>query len=188
MVPYRSESYSSMAILVRTPGPVTTLAPAFRSEVQQLDGELPVFDIGSLEEWFQRGRWHFRVFGTTFLIFALIAMGMAAVGIYGVMAHSTIRRTREIGVRLALGADTSGILRLILRRGAIQLLIGMVLGLGAAIAVCRLMSGLLFKVSPQDPLTFAGVIFILCMAGLIACWLPAHRAAKLDPVKALRYE
>jgi predicted permease len=188
MVPYRSESYSSMAILVRSQGTVTALAPAFRSEVQQLDGELPLFDVGSLEEWFQRGRWHLRVFGTTFFIFALIAMGMAAVGIYGVMAHSTVRRTREIGVRLALGADTSGILKLVLGRGAKQLLVGMVLGLAAAIAVCRLMAGLLFKVSPQDPFTFAGVTLVLCMAGLAACWLPARRAAKLDPVKALRYE
>lgn len=136
----------------------------------------------------QRGRWHLRVFGTTFLIFAVIAMGMAAVGIYGVMAHSTSRRTREIGVRLALGADTVGILRLVLGRGAKQLLVGMVLGLGAAIAVCRLMAGLLFKVSPQDPLTFAGVTLVLCMAGLAACWFPARRAARLDPMKALRYE
>jgi ABC-type antimicrobial peptide transport system permease subunit len=97
MVPYRSESYSSIAMLIRSQVPVASLAPALRREVQQVDGELPLFDVGSLEEWFQRGRWYLRVFGTTFLIFAVIAMGMAAVGIYGVIAHTTNRRTREIG-------------------------------------------------------------------------------------------
>jgi len=187
-VPYRMDSYDSMVLLVRTSGSPSSLVTAFRREVQQLDQDLPLFQTGALQEWFERGRWHLRVFGTVFVIFAVIAMGMAAVGIYAVMAHATVRRTQEIGVRLALGAGMRNILTLVLGRGLKQLGIGMFLGIAAAVGVCQLMAGLLFKVSPRDPVTFAIVGGVLGLAGVAACWLPARRASKLDPVKALRYE
>lgn len=188
LVPYRFESYGGMVLLLRTGGSPAALAPAVRNEVAQIDRDLALYETSSLAEHFARQRWYLRVFGTVFLIFAVIAMGMAAVGIYAVMAHATSRRTREIGVRMALGADVRSILRLVLGRGLIQLALGMVLGIVAALAVCRLMSGLLFGVSAADPLTFVTVALALGAAGLAATWFPARRAARLDPVRALRYE
>jgi predicted permease len=187
-VPHRFESNSGMAILIRTQGPPAALAPALRSEVQQLDEDLPLFAVQSLEEEYQRSRWHWRVFGTLFLIFAVVALGMAAVGIYAVMTHATNRRTQEIGVRMALGAGFADIMRLVLRRGLLQLALGMVLGMGAALGVCQLMGRLLFKVSPRDPVTFVTVAAALGAVGLMACWMPARRAAKVDPMRALRCE
>jgi len=188
LVPYRFESSSSMSVMLRTQGLPTTLTSSIRKEVQQIDQDLPLFDTRTLQEQFERQRWYLRVFGTLFLIFAVVAMGMAAVGIYAVMAHAASRRTREIGVRMALGAGVGSILRLVLARGVKQLVLGMVLGLAAALAVCRLMSGMLFMVSPNDPVTFIAVALTLSAAGLAATWVPARRAARLDPVKALRYE
>jgi putative ABC transport system permease protein len=113
---------------------------------------------------------------------------MAAMGIYAVMSQATNRRRREIGVRMALGAGVGTILRLVLERGVKQLALGLALGLAAAIAVCRLMSGVLFLVSPNDPLTLACVSLILAAAGLAATSLPARLAARINPVQALRYE
>jgi putative ABC transport system permease protein len=187
-VPHRFDSYAGMTILIRTQGAPASLAQAVRSEVQLLDEDLPLFNVESLEDYFRRARWQWRVFGTLFLIFAVVALGMAAVGIYAVMAHGTSRRTQEIGIRLALGAGFGDIMRLVLRRGLLQLILGMVLGISAALAVCQLMARLLFKVSPRDPITFALVAIALAAAGLLACWIPARRAARLNPVRALRYE
>jgi putative ABC transport system permease protein len=156
--------------------------------VHQADEELPLFEVQSLEERFQRSRWYLRVFGTLFSVFAIIALAMAAVGIYAVMAHSTGQRRQEIGVRMALGADFVDVLRLVLGRGVKQLMIGATIGLAAAIVVCQLMARILFKVAPNDVVTLALVTFALLAIGLTACWFPARRAARLEPVKALRYE
>jgi ABC-type antimicrobial peptide transport system permease subunit len=186
-VPYPFESSSSMALLMRTRGATSALAPALRREVQQVDQDLPLFDTMSLTAFFERQRWYLRVFGTLFLIFATVAMGMAAVGIYGVMSYAASRRTREIGVRMALGAGVASILRLVLGRGVTQLALGLVLGLAAAFGVTRLMRVFLY-VSPTDPITFIAVPVVLCAAGLAATWFPARRAARLDPVRALRHE
>jgi predicted permease len=187
-LPYRFENDTSMAVMIRTSGSPDDLTSAVRREVQQLDQDLPLFDTMSLDKRFARGRWHLRVFGTLFFIFALVALGMAAVGVYAVMANAANRRTREIGVRMALGAGAGSIVTLVLGRGVKQLVLGTVLGLGAALAICQLMSRLLFGVSPNDPVTFITVAVALTSAGLLATWIPARRAARLDPVKALRYE
>jgi len=186
--PYRWDGHGSMGMLIRTAGNATSLAGALRQEVQRIDGELPLSDVETLDANMARNRWHLRVFGTLFLIFALIALGMAAVGIYAVIAHATGQRTREIGVRLALGARGGTIVRMVLNRGLIQIAIGMAIGMGAALYICRLMESVLLKVSPSDPVTFGIVGFTLFSAGLAACLVPARRAARLDPLVALRHE
>ncbi|MCC6369145.1 MAG: ABC transporter permease [Bryobacterales bacterium] len=187
-VPYQQESYSGMTLLLRTQPDASALAAPLRAQVQSLDEDLPLSGVELLSESIQRDRWYLRVFGSLFLIFAAIAMLMAAVGIYAVMSQATIRRTQEIGIRIALGADIPDILRLVLGRGMKQLALGMALGLAAALAACGLMASLLFHVSPRDPVTFAAVVAVLAAAGLLACWLPARRAAALHPLKALHYE
>jgi putative ABC transport system permease protein len=188
VVPYRTDAQSNMALLIRSARSPAALATAVRGEVQQLDGNLPLSFVESLEKQLDRGRWYLRVFGTLFLIFAVIAMGMAAVGIYAVIAHATARRTREIGIRLALGASPGTILRMALSRGLVQIGVGLTLGLTAAFFACRLMGNLLFKISPNDPLTFTIVPCTLLITGLAACLVPARRAAHLNPVEALRSE
>ena len=187
-VPYNWEGQNGMAILIRTAGNPVTLSSALRREVQQIDDLLPLFDVETLEKNLDRSRWHLRVFGTLFLSFAVIAMGMAAVGIYAVIAHAVTQRTREIGVRLALGAGAGSIVRLVLSRGLVQIGLGMTLGLAAAFYLCRLMGALLIQVSPSDPLTFATVGLTLLLAGIAACLIPARRAGRLDPLEALRHE
>ncbi len=186
--PHRMGSSGFVAMMVRTDGNPANLAGAVRREVQQLDELLPLFDVEPLAETMARSRWHLRVFGTVFAIFGLIALGMAAVGIYAVMAHATGQRRREIGIRLALGASSGRIIGDVMRRGLVQLGIGMTAGLAAAWFAGRLMTRLLFGVSPEDPITYLSVTAVLLSAGLAACWVPARRAARLDPLTALRQD
>jgi ABC-type antimicrobial peptide transport system permease subunit len=128
------------------------------------------------------------VFGTAFLIFAVGALLLASIGIYAVVAQTTIRRTQEIGVRMAMGATSPSIQRLVIRRGLKQLTVGTALGLGIAFALTRLMGELLYGVSPTDPVVFSSVIGVIALVGFAACWLPARRAAALDPLRALRHD
>ncbi len=187
-LPYRQQAPSYVSLVIRTAGDATAAASGVRAAVQQLDQDLPLFDVRSLDQALERNRWYLRVFGTVFFVFAVMALTLASVGIYAVVAQSTSRRTQEIGVRMAIGATSLNILSHIVGRGLRQLLIGMALGLGAAFAATRLMKGVLFGVSPSDPVVFIAISLLLGGVGLFACWLPARRAAALDPVKALRYE
>jgi ABC-type antimicrobial peptide transport system permease subunit len=120
--------------------------------------------------------------------FGLLALLLAALGIYGVLAYAISRRTREIGVRMALGAQIKDVLTLVMRQGIGLLAMGIVLGLLGAFAATRLLRSFLFEVQPLDPLTFGVVVVLLASVALLACWLPARRAAKVDPMEALRYE
>ena len=187
-VSFRQEKSGFMELLVRTAGKPTALAADVRGQVQLLDQDLPLFDVRTMREKQDRSRWYLSVFGTLFFSFAMIALLMAAVGIYAVMAQATVRRTQEIALRMALGATAGGIVRLVLRRGVAQLTAGLVLGMAGAFAATRLMGQLLFRVSPTDPAVFVSVPLLLVAVGLFACWLPARRAASLHPAQALRTE
>ena len=188
IVPHRMDGNGSMALLVKTSGNPAGLSTAVRREVQQLDELLPLFSVEPLAETMARSRWHLRVFGVVFGIFAFIALGLAAVGIYAVISHATGRRTREIGIRLALGATGGMILRDVLQRGLLQLGLGLAVGVTGAWLTCRLMGNLLFQVSADDPTTYLGVAGVLLLAGVAACVAPALKAARLDPLAALRQE
>jgi putative ABC transport system permease protein len=184
-VPYRQEDQSGFTLIARTTGEATRLGAVVRGEVQAVDLDLALGDVGTLESRLARSRWMYVVFGTLFVIFAGTALLMAGIGLYGVMAQATSRRTREIGIRVALGATPGRILSTVMRRGVLQLMLGLALGLGAAFGVTRLMSTLLFGVGPRDPIVFAAVSVILLAVGLLSCWLPARRAATIAPLIAL---
>jgi len=186
--PYRMDPLRGVAILARTRAPPESLIEAFRKQVRNVDEDLPVFDAKTMEQILVDQRWPFRVFGTLFAIFATIGLALSAVGIYAVVAYSVTRRTQEIGVRMALGATTGSVLRLILSLGYKQLAIGLILGLGAAFGLTRVLKSLLVQITPTDPVTFAGIALLLLVIGGVACWMPARKAAKIDPMIALRYE
>jgi putative ABC transport system permease protein len=186
-VPYRQEESEYMALLVRSAANPAPLASAVRVAVQNLDQDLPLLEVRTLAKAVEHTQWFLRLFGTVFAAFALIALVMASVGIYAVMAQATSGRTREIGVRMALGATSRNILRLVLGRGMIQLMVGLALGLAAAFPAARLIATLPFRVPATDPIVFA-VSLLLASVGVFACWLPARRAAALNPVNAIRHE
>jgi ABC-type antimicrobial peptide transport system permease subunit len=159
-----------------------------RSAVAAVDPYLPTSTLETLADGLAGIRWPYRVFGTLFSVFALIALGLAGVGIFGVMAYSVGQRTAEIGLRMALGATETAILTMVMRTGVWQIAIGLGLGLAAALGAARFIGSVLTRVSPTDPMTFLSVFLILAAAGLIACWLPARRALRIDPLTALRHE
>ena len=183
--PFRQEGWKSMALLVQSTVDPTT---AVRAAVQNLDPDLPLRDTSMLTGAVEHQKWFLHLFSRVFLGFALIALVMASVGLYAVIAHATGSRTQEIGVRMALGANARNIMMLVMKRGLWQIAAGLVLGLGAALPVTRLIASLPIGVAPSDPVIFPLVASVLAAVGLVACWLPARRAAALDPVKAIRYE
>jgi putative ABC transport system permease protein len=187
-IPYGLETESSMSVAARTTVPPSTLKQVFRREVQAIDNDLPVQNLRTMEEQLERENWPYRVFGGLFAIFAAIALGLASVGLYAVIAHSVSQRTQEIGVRIALGARDGNILRLVFSQGMTQLGMGLVLGLAAALAVTKILKSLLVDVSPSDPATFVSVMLILAFAAGLGCLIPARRAMRVDPIEALRHE
>jgi putative ABC transport system permease protein len=187
-VPYRQDAARSYAVVARARVATTTLVPAFRKEIQLLDEDLPVFRVMTLQEHFIEQRWPFRVFGTLFAVFAGIALVLSSVGIYAVMAYAVSQRTQEIGVRMALGASGGSILRMVMQRGLVQLAIGLTVGLAGAFGVTRVLKALLVQITPTDPVTFVTISALLSAVAVIACWVPARRAMRVDPVVALRYE
>jgi hypothetical protein len=184
-VPYREEGWGNMALVVESS---TDPVSAVRSAVQGLDQDLPLTDIFRLDQAVEHEIWFLRLIGELFVGFAFIALIMASVGIYAVMAHAAAGRTREIGVRMALGATTRNVLTLVMSRGLWQVAAGVGLGLAAGIPIVRVMASLPIGVSPSDPTVFFAVASVLASVGIFACWLPARRAAALDPVKAIRCE
>ncbi len=187
-VPYRAKPVGGYAILVRAGVSPTSLTSALRKEIRAIDGELPVFGVATLQETFLQQQWPFRVFGTLFALFALIALLLSSVGLYAVMSYSVTRRTQEIGVRLAMGASSGNILLLVLSHGLRQLGIGLAIGLAGAFGLARVLKSILVGVTPTDPTTFVAISVVLIVVGVRACWLPARWAMKMDPTMALRYE
>ena len=187
-LPYGLEKDSSPFVAARTSVPPSTLKEVFRREVQALDIDLPAGNLRTMDEQLERQNWPYRVFGSLFAIFAVIALGLASVGLYAVIAHSVNQRTQEIGVRIALGARDRNILTLVFSQGMTQLVIGLVVGLAAALAVTKVLKSLLVDVSPSDPMTFVSATLILSLAAGLGCLIPARRAMRVDPIEALRHE
>lgn len=187
-LPFRQRPQNVMSIAARTRVPAATLGDTFRRAVQAVDPDLPVRDLATLETQVALHNWTLRVFGSMFAIFGGIAFLLASVGLYAVIAHSVNQRTQEIGVRLAMGAKMTDVLRLVFAQGMGQLAIGLAIGLAAALAVTRVMGDLLVGVSPTDPLTFTTVALVLVLAGVLGCAIPARRAIRVDPAITLRHE
>jgi putative ABC transport system permease protein len=187
-LPYRQEPPAGASLLVRSALPPASVMDAVRKVVQSVDADQPVFTIQTLDEMLAETRWPYRVFGGIFLIVAFVALALSAVGLYAVMAYSVTQRTQEIGLRMALGAESREVLWLILRRGLVQLAIGLSLGLAGAIALTRVMRQLLVGVTPTDPVTFTAITVLLTIVAMAACLLPARRATRVDPLIALRAE
>jgi putative ABC transport system permease protein len=164
------------------------LEGSIRSAVRELDPTLPVYNLWSMNEIVSKSMVHPRFLALLLATFSGIALFLAAIGIYGVMAYTVAQRTQEIGVRMALGARPLHVLRLVFGQSLGMLLIGVVIGLGGAFALTRLMGTLLFEITATDPLTYISVIGLLTIDALLACYIPARRAAKVDPLIALRYE
>ncbi len=177
-----------MSMAARGTGAPGQLAPSFRAAVAAVNADIPLYWVRTLDDFIAAENWFYGVFGTLFTIMGLVALLLAAIGLYGVMSFSVSRRTREMGVRMALGAEPGDVVLLVMKQGAGQLAIGLAVGLVGALAVSGLLAGFLFGVSPRDPVTFGAIVVVLGLTGLLASWVPARRATRVDPVEALRYE
>jgi putative ABC transport system permease protein len=186
--PYRQSPRNFMTVVVRTSSDPSLLVSALRDQVLAVDRDQPVFDIKTMEQRIAKSVAPSRFIMLLLAVFSALALALSAIGVYGVMAYLVSQRTHEIGIRMALGAQARDVLRMIVRQGMTLAVAGVVLGLIAAFALTRLMSSLLYEVTATDPLTFACVSALLMMVALLACYIPARRATKVDPMVALRYE
>jgi putative ABC transport system permease protein len=186
--PHLQSGAGSLSIVARTTADPLSIAAAVTREARALDPNLPLYDVKTMRQWLSESLARRRFAMLMLGLFAGVAMLLAGVGIYGVMSYTVAQRTREMGIRVALGAQTRDVLRLIVRQGMSLTGIGVGLGLVAAVASTRLMVSLLFGVRATDPLTFAVIALLLALVALLACWLPARRATKVDPMIALRCE
>ncbi len=179
---------STLMLVARTEGDPLGFAGAVRSQVQAIDRDQPVYNIATMEQRISRSVVQRRFNMLLLIIFAGVALALATVGIYGVVSYSVSQQTREIGIRMALGAERRDVLKLVVGQGLTYTLIGVALGLAGALGLTRLMTGLLYGVTATDPLTFVCVSVLLVIAALLACYIPARRATNVDPMEALRYE
>ncbi|MFY9611320.1 MAG: FtsX-like permease family protein [Blastocatellia bacterium] len=185
---WQKQSTAFMNLIVRSDRDPSNLTVAIRGEVLALDREQPIARVQTLETIVATSVAQQRFAMILMGLFALVAFVLAAVGLYGVMSYSVAQRTHEIGIRMALGAKQSDVLRMVVGQGAALALAGVALGLGAAIAVTRLMASLLFEVTATDPLTFSVIAVLLAAVALAASFIPARRATRVDPMVALRNE
>ena len=187
-LPFRTDPRGFMNLIARTSGDPNQITPILREEVRAIDPDLPLFGIRTMDAQLAQARWPFRIFGTMFAIFALIALTLSAVGLYAVTAYAVSQRTQEIGIRMALGAQGNEVAWLFLRRSFVQLAIGLTLGVAGAFGVGTLFSQtqLLVQNRAGDPITIGGITLLLAAVAAIACFVPAKRSTKLDPLVALR--
>jgi putative ABC transport system permease protein len=187
-VPAAQIPFNQMTMVVRSTSDPRSLITAVQHEVNSMDRELPVFSVKTMEQHISATVAAPRFNTTLLVIFAAVALILTIVGLYGVMSYSVALRTNEIGLRMALGAQTRDVLRLIVSQGFKLVILGLAIGLVGAFALMRVISSLLFGVTTKDPLTFVGVAVLLAFVALLACYIPARRAARVDPMEALRYE
>jgi predicted permease len=188
-LPFAQAPQRFVSVTIRPRGMGTgAMTGPVRGLVSSIDPDLPIYFVKTLQERIDENAWFYRVFGALFMIMGAVALVLAAVGLYGVMAFNVSRRTREMGVRMALGAQPGDVVRLIVRQGMIQLAIGLVLGLGLAWQLGRLLKIILFQVTAIDPLVYGVTIAVLVLAAAAASLIPARRATRVDPMVALRYE
>lgn len=177
-----------MTVVVRTSSDPVSMIPAIRSQVFAIDKDQPVFDIMTMDQRLAKSvassRFVMLLLGT----FSVLALGLAAVGLYGAMSYLVTQRTQEIGLRMALGASRTDVFKLVVGKGMRLALIGIAIGLVASLALTRVMRSLLFEVTPTDVLTFVIVPVVLLTVTLLACYIPARRATNVDPLTSLRYE
>lgn len=188
-VPVQQSDTRFMSILARGPADPMSLTAAVRDAVAAVHADTPLYFVDTIRGRIDENTWAFRVFGVLFMVFGFVALFLASVGLYAVMAFSVSRRTSEVGIRMALGAEGGQVVKLILRQAAVQVVLGVVVGLGLAFAVALGLRNLLLQdVSPNDPMVFGSVAMVLLLTGLAASAVPARRATRVDPITALRSE
>ena len=187
-MPLRSNPVRQVRLLVRTSANPGSAMPLVREAMSAVQPDLPLFNIMTMDAYLAEQRWPFRVFGLMFSVFAGVALLLSAVGLYSVTAHSVTQRTQEIGIRVAHGAQPRQVTWLVLRRALIQLAIGLPIGLLGAVLVGWALQSLVVQTSPIDPLTLGTIAAVLSVVAVVACILPAQRAARLDPMVAFRVE
>jgi putative ABC transport system permease protein len=187
-LPQSQVPFNELAIVAKTSNDPRALINTVTREVQSMDAELPVFNARTMDEYVSSSVAAPRFNTTLLAIFASVALVLTVIGLYGVMSYSVAQRTNEIGIRMALGAQTSDVLRLIVKDGAKIVAIGLLLGVGGALALTRLLETLLFGVTTRDPLTFVSIATLLSLVAMLACYIPAWRATRVDPLEALRCE
>ena len=181
-------AYTGLSFVVRTPGDPLAVAPGLREAIHGIDADLPLVKVESMEQTLAESLWLQRITSTMFGLFAAVALLLATVGMYGSMSYSFSQRTREIGIRMALGARAGDVLGMVLRQGALLVLISVVLGLGGAFGVSRLLGRMLYGVPSTDLATFAVVTLLVILVSVVAMFIPARRATRVQPVRALKYE
>ncbi len=187
-VPIAQGDARFMSLLARGPADPMSLSAAVRSAVASVHPDTPLYFVQTLQSRIDEETWVFNIFGTLFLAFGGVALFLASIGLYGVMAFTVARRTPEVGIRLALGATRGQVLSLVMRQGLGQVALGLLLGSGVAALASRGLALVLFQVSPYDPIVFSGIAFVLASTGALATLIPASRASKADPANALRYD
>jgi predicted permease len=183
---FTPNALANMNFVVRSPRPLGTLGPEYRRIVQALDPTLPLIRLRSMEDVIGDSVAQPRFLTTLLSVFATLALVLAAVGTYGILSYLVAERKQEIGIRMALGADRGGILRLVLYRGLLLSVLGLAVGLAGAVALTRVMASLLFNVRPTDPATLAVVAGVMLVVATAACLVPALRATRVDPLSVLR--
>jgi putative ABC transport system permease protein len=186
--PFDQQPVNTLYLTARTSGDPLALTSEVRSATLGMDRSEPLYEVNSMDQLLSNSVSQPRLYLALFVAFAVVALALAAVGIYGMMSYTVTQRTHEIGIRMALGAAKTDVLRLVVLNGLLLTGVGLALGLGGAFALTRLMSGLLYRISPTDPTIFALISLVLGVVALAACLIPARRATRVDPMVALRYE